>query len=307
LAEANWYWAVGQEQNGPVAGSAIARLVADGKLGADDLIWKEGMAEWIAVSKVPALVKYLKNPSPPAAPAPVPAKPMAVKSPIVTTQPSAGPVIAYQSAPVEPGGIHQFAADPNAAVVCPHCSAANTEGSQFCEACGMALPIPNAGPRIVDGSSFATTAAGQHLQADELHKQAKKGAGALMLVAIIQTVFAGVIYAIASASPRSRAIKANPAMLSLFAIAAVFWGLYIWARKQPLPAAIVGLVLYVTLKAIDFVSAISSDSFGHVGSNGIGNTGISWLSIVIIIVLAQAISAGLKHRKMHGGSVEAAA
>ncbi len=50
MAEANWYWAEGGQQNGPVLGSAIARLVADGKLGAEDLIWKEGMADWIPVT-----------------------------------------------------------------------------------------------------------------------------------------------------------------------------------------------------------------------------------------------------------------
>jgi hypothetical protein len=38
-------------------------MVADGKLNADNLIWKEGMANWIPVSKVPALVKYLKKPA----------------------------------------------------------------------------------------------------------------------------------------------------------------------------------------------------------------------------------------------------
>lgn len=63
MAEANWYWAEGEGRNGPVTPAGIARLVADGKLQADDRIWKEGMAEWIPVSKVPALAKYLKKPS----------------------------------------------------------------------------------------------------------------------------------------------------------------------------------------------------------------------------------------------------
>jgi hypothetical protein len=68
LAEANWYWAQGEERNGPVTSGAIARLVADGKLGAADLIWKEGMADWIPVSRVPALTKYLqKSPAAPLA------------------------------------------------------------------------------------------------------------------------------------------------------------------------------------------------------------------------------------------------
>jgi hypothetical protein len=297
LAEANWFWAQGQQQNGPVQGSAIARLVADGKLGADDLIWKEGMAEWIPVSKVPALVKYLKTP---------PQAPVVKIPPAAAARQASAPVIAYQNAPVDRTGIHQFVSDPNQPVTCPHCSATNTAGSQFCEACGMALPIPNSGPRIVDHSTFATTAAGQHLQSDELHKQAKKAAGALLAVAIIQTVVTAIMVGLANVNPRVKPITANPAELGLIVIAAVFWGLYFWARKQPLPAAIVGLVLYVTLKVIDFVAAISTDSIGRGNTNGVGNTGISWLSIVIIIVLAQAISAGLKYRKMQGRAVETA-
>jgi hypothetical protein len=75
MAEANWFWAEGDQRNGPVAPAAIARLVADGKLGPDDLIWKEGMPDWIPVRKVPALMKYAKVPTAsaqtPAAVAPV--------------------------------------------------------------------------------------------------------------------------------------------------------------------------------------------------------------------------------------------
>ncbi len=63
MADANWYWAEGANRNGPVAGGAIARLVADGKLGPDDLIWKEGMPDWVAVRKVPALMKYVQVPA----------------------------------------------------------------------------------------------------------------------------------------------------------------------------------------------------------------------------------------------------
>jgi hypothetical protein len=62
MTEANWYWAEGEKQNGPAQLATVARLVSSGKLVGTDLVWQEGMPEWVAVESVPALVKYL-NPS----------------------------------------------------------------------------------------------------------------------------------------------------------------------------------------------------------------------------------------------------
>ena len=69
---------------------------------------------------------------------------------------------------------------------CPHCGALNPGGAAFCESCGKALPnLTPTGPRIVSGNQFATSTVGRELQADELHKTAKKASGALLAVAII--------------------------------------------------------------------------------------------------------------------------
>ena len=83
MAEANWFWAKDGQQNGPVEGGAIAKLVADATLGADDLIWKEGMAEWIPVSRVPALAKYLQKSA--ANPAGTPVEPAPVEATVEPT------------------------------------------------------------------------------------------------------------------------------------------------------------------------------------------------------------------------------
>ena len=102
----------------------------------------------------------------------------------------------------------------------------------------------------------------------------------------------------------------NPVMLGMIVIAAIFWGLFIWSRKQPLPAAIVGLVLYATLVVVNIVTTISNAASNHgtaTQNYGIGNTGIGWIDIVIMAVLVQAISAGLKYRKMNSGAPETAA
>jgi hypothetical protein len=192
--------------------------------------------------------------------------------------------------------------DPTAArVTCPHCSAPNRAGAAFCESCGKALPTaaPST-PRIVTDAQFATTGAGQKLQADELHKTAKKAAGALLAVAIIQTIICAILLAVASANNRVAALMDSALAVSLIGIAVVFWALYIWARRQPLPAAIVGLVLYATLITVNVIVSIGQMSETGQRGTGFGGIGIGWLDIVILIVLGKAISAGVKHRKLMG-------
>ncbi len=187
----------------------------------------------------------------------------------------------------------------SATISCPHCSAANVAGSQFCESCGKALPsVFSGGPRVVDGSGFASTAAGQKLQSDELSKQARKASGALLTVAIIQTVMCGIVVMIANSNKRLDFLMQNGAFLGIAGAAGIFWGLYFWARRQPLPAAIVGLVLYVTLVAVNVILSARQMAKGGVGNGGFGGVGVGWLDIVIIVVLAQAITAGSKYRKM---------
>jgi len=187
------------------------------------------------------------------------------------------------------------------AVACPHCGAQDASGgqSQFCASCGKALPsaLPT-GPRVVSGSAFASTSAGQKLQADELNKTARKAHGALLAVAIIQTIVTGVLVMVANSFHNLDRFIRTPAFIALAVIAALFWGLWVWALRQPLPAAIAGLVVYGTLKVIDVIAALSSLSAGKAGRGGFGGIGIGWLDIIIIAVLCKAIGAGLQYRKM---------
>jgi hypothetical protein len=186
-------------------------------------------------------------------------------------------------------------------VTCPHCGTANAAASQFCLSCGQALPSQyQAGPRVVDGTQFATTAAGQKLQGAELHKQAKKAAGALLAVSIIfSAVFAFTCWTLYDKHVLDLALR-TPQFLAVAAMVLVFWVLYFWARVQPLPAAIVGLVLYGTLIVINVARVMSSmnETGGHPGGGGIGGFGVGFVDILIMVVLAQAITAGSKYRKL---------
>jgi hypothetical protein len=58
-AKAEWHYAIGAEQHGPVTFGQIRGLVANGTLAAGELVWKEGMADWTPVSSVPELAASL--------------------------------------------------------------------------------------------------------------------------------------------------------------------------------------------------------------------------------------------------------
>lgn len=49
---AQWYYAADGEQAGPVEETELKNLLSEGKISADTLIWKEGMADWSPFSAV---------------------------------------------------------------------------------------------------------------------------------------------------------------------------------------------------------------------------------------------------------------
>jgi hypothetical protein len=68
---ADWYYtASGQKREGPVSLGDLQRLVAAGRLGRDDQVWRSGLPEWTAVASVPEL---FHEPAPPPPPRPKPA------------------------------------------------------------------------------------------------------------------------------------------------------------------------------------------------------------------------------------------
>jgi len=166
---------------------------------------------------------------------------------------------------------------------CPHCGAENAEGSAFCAGCGKALPSATpTGPRVVTGEAMAATSAGRSVQEDQLRKQAKQACIALFAVAVLQVLAALLLSSVLRESnPRA----ASVVLAVLLVLAAIYTGLGFWARVNPLPAAIVGLVLYVSLVVLDLVADPSSLARG-------------WLiKLLIVIVLAKAVEAGVKYRQ----------
>jgi uncharacterized membrane protein len=52
----DWYYAVDNEQKGPVNESVLKAQLSTHKLSADTLVWKEGMDNWTPASQVPTFV-----------------------------------------------------------------------------------------------------------------------------------------------------------------------------------------------------------------------------------------------------------
>ena len=165
---------------------------------------------------------------------------------------------------------------------CPHCGAANQSSASFCESCGKALPTVRSAPRLVTDSALPATDAARQLVGEELKKNLKKAKGALLAVAIIQTIVGAILFA---------AMKANanfpPAVaFTVLGIGGIYFGLYAWARHQPLPAAIVGLILYITMHVLDGLQDPRQFARGII------------LKVIIVVLLVQAIQAGLKYKRL---------
>ncbi len=57
MNSAQWYYAQGDKQIGPVTSAQIRQLVGAGVLGREDLVWREGMEEWIPAQGIKGLFK----------------------------------------------------------------------------------------------------------------------------------------------------------------------------------------------------------------------------------------------------------
>jgi hypothetical protein len=56
MSEAGWYYAVDGQRMGPVPLEQLRRVASGGQLGADDLVWTQGMADWQPAATIPGLM-----------------------------------------------------------------------------------------------------------------------------------------------------------------------------------------------------------------------------------------------------------
>ncbi len=66
-----WFFMENGKQSGPVSAGQLKQLAAAGRVQADSLIWKEGLAEWIPASRVNGLFYASQMPPSPPPPPPI--------------------------------------------------------------------------------------------------------------------------------------------------------------------------------------------------------------------------------------------
>jgi hypothetical protein len=184
---------------------------------------------------------------------------------------------------------------------CPHCTAANTVGARFCEACGMALPdVARSGPQVVSDARLPSTAAGMSMHRDELAKQMKTATRTLLAVAIVQTFFGVVLYLMLRDAIAQGTVNFPVLGGTVFGVAILFFILYFWGRSNPFPATVVGLVVYVTLWVLDITVGVIQMSRGASTPGGAmtGPFNGIILKIIIVVVLVKGVKAGMKYNEL---------
>ena len=97
MASPEWYYAKANKQHGPVSAAELKKLVDRGELKPGDLVWREGLEDWIAARKDPVLNKLFgqEAPAPP---------PKVVKTPPKAAPAGGPPVFRKSEAAFEPSG-----------------------------------------------------------------------------------------------------------------------------------------------------------------------------------------------------------
>ncbi len=62
-----WYYSKNSTQLGPVSDAEFRGKLANGEIGAADMVWREGMSDWLPVSSVPELAAIISSQRPPLA------------------------------------------------------------------------------------------------------------------------------------------------------------------------------------------------------------------------------------------------
>ena len=98
-----WYYMQNGQQQGPISGDQLKSLAAGGGLVREDLVWKEGMANWVRAAEVNGLAFAAAAPAPFVAGAPAAAQPP--YAPIPTAAPVDPSLLGYY-APTGKGDVN---------------------------------------------------------------------------------------------------------------------------------------------------------------------------------------------------------
>lgn len=73
LSSQRWWYGKNGSEAGPIDQATIQQMLASGNLGPDDIVWTDGMTQWVPARQVPGLAQFVTPPPPP----PPPSQPLA--------------------------------------------------------------------------------------------------------------------------------------------------------------------------------------------------------------------------------------
>ena len=153
---------------------------------------------------------------------------------------------------------------------CPQCNAAVEMDAQFCHNCGYSLASLRTTAPVAPVSMATPDPA--------IEKGIRQARTTLLVVAIIQ-IFSGLIF-VAMQSQDTFAIA------GVFIVSAVFFALWFWAKRNPLPATITGLITFVTLHVAEAMIDPRQIYQGII------------MKILVVSFLAKGVSAAINYRNM---------
>ncbi|MGA2032037.1 MAG: DUF4339 domain-containing protein [Thermoguttaceae bacterium] len=111
-----WYYTENRERRGPVSEEQLKELALAGQLTPTDLVWKKGMAQWVAAGQIKGLFTAVQAP---ASPPPLPVAPPSLATPAMPLQSTEAqqPSFATETRTCE----WCTTTIPSAALNCPHC------------------------------------------------------------------------------------------------------------------------------------------------------------------------------------------
>ncbi|MEX1363162.1 MAG: zinc ribbon domain-containing protein [Nannocystaceae bacterium] len=148
---------------------------------------------------------------------------------------------------------------------CPQCAQPNPLGSNFCEACGASMAEVAAAERLADEA-----------EAEVMLERVRKARTALLIVAVFQVLGTVVMLAIGNVDSMTAG--------AMGILAAVFFGLAWWAKGNPFAAAVVGLVLFLSVHLADAVIDPSQIYKGII------------VKVIVVVILVKSIRDGLAYR-----------
>ncbi len=168
-----------------------------------------------------------------------------------------------------------------ATVECVHCNAINdpVQTSGYCEECGKRLP---GGAPFSSGPSRSVRI--NKAVSEEREKAINRASGVLFAVAIIQLLCGGGFMLMLPMLEKDKQLVAG-AIPMLMAVTGGVFGVFLllglWARFQPLPPSIIGLIIYVPLTILDLITSG-------------GNIASILVKIFIIVGLVNAVTVAAK-------------